>query len=554
MLPVMSPLLALLAPHLADAAWLVSPIKPVLLLLTFAPWAWFLTRIDKDAAYYYLPRDLVNLFHLGVGTLTLLVVLAIPIFWLGWPLAILMLAGSVVGYAAWRNQRVPAEGKWTFSLDPFTQRLEARQQAAAQKKATLRLGRNEHDLLPVPTEEGPARQAYEALQEALLWAIPRGAERVDLLVDSQQAQVTGRIDGVAHPHKTLDPRLGVTLIDYVKAAAGLDVNDRRKLQRAELVAKVTDAGTHKLDLTTAGSTRGVQLTLKIDARERILMGLDRLGLLGTQRKRLDVALGELGEGKAGVVLVAAGAGQGTSTTLYALLQRHDPYTQSVVTLEDAAPARLEGVDHNTLPSDTPPDKVRDEVAALLRSDPDVLLVSKLWPGIPGLLAGVAESVRVYAPMAGSNTSEAANAWLEAVGDREEGAAALRAVIAQRLMRKLCTNCRVAYTPDPAAIKKLNLPVEQVGQLYQASGKVKDKEGKDEPCPQCHGVGYRGRVGVFEVMTLDHEGRKLLAKGDDNALRSHLRRHKMLWLQEAALAKVVEGVTDIKEATRAMNTK
>lgn len=125
------------------------------------------------------------------------------------------------------------------------------------------------------------------------------------------------------------------------------------------------------------------------------------------------------------------------------------------------------------------------------------------------------------------------------------------VIAQKLMRRLCHTCRVAYTPDPAALKKLNLPGgDKINKLYRASGKVQVKD-KEEPCPNCHGLGYRGRTGVFEVMPIDDDARSYIRKGEADALRLHLRKQKMQYLQEAALAKVVSGVTDIKEVTRAM---
>jgi type II secretory ATPase GspE/PulE/Tfp pilus assembly ATPase PilB-like protein len=124
------------------------------------------------------------------------------------------------------------------------------------------------------------------------------------------------------------------------------------------------------------------------------------------------------------------------------------------------------------------------------------------------------------------------------------------VLAQRLVRKLCLSCRAPFTPDPAALKKLNLPADRVGQLYRETGQVMIKD-KPQQCPACMGMGFRGRVAVFETMVLDDEARKLIAAGQLDALRAHLRKQRMLWLQEAALARVVEGVTSIGEVQRAL---
>ena len=131
------------------------------------------------------------------------------------------------------------------------------------------------------------------------------------------------------------------------------------------------------------------------------------------------------------------------------------------------------------------------------------------------------------------------------------AGGLGAIVSQRLVRKLCPTCRVAYKPDPNVLRKLNLPAQRVPQLYKHSGKIRVGKDRTQTCSTCLGMGYRGRVGVFEIMVLDDEARKILAAGQMDQFRAHLRRHKMLYLQESALLKVVEGQTSISEITRAL---
>jgi type II secretory ATPase GspE/PulE/Tfp pilus assembly ATPase PilB-like protein len=143
------------------------------------------------------------------------------------------------------------------------------------------------------------------------------------------------------------------------------------------------------------------------------------------------------------------------------------------------------------------------------------------------------------------------AWVKAVGDPKLGADALVAVLSQRLVRKLCTTCRVPYRPDPEALRKLNLPADRVAQLYKHSGQVLVKK-EMQPCPACLGVAYSGRIGVFEVMVLDDQARALIVAGQLDQLRAYLRKQKMLWLQEAALARVVDGTTSIAEITRVLS--
>jgi type II secretory ATPase GspE/PulE/Tfp pilus assembly ATPase PilB-like protein len=142
-------------------------------------------------------------------------------------------------------------------------------------------------------------------------------------------------------------------------------------------------------------------------------------------------------------------------------------------------------------------------------------------------------------------------YAKAVGDLDKVAKSLSAATAQRLVRTLCPECKQAYKPDAAALKKMNLPANRVNELYKASGKVM-VDNDEEPCPKCHGIGYIGRTAVFEVLVIDDEARELIRKSDLNGLRSHLRRQKMLYLQETALAKVVAGQTSIREAMRVLD--
>ena len=133
---------------------------------------------------------------------------------------------------------------------------------------------------------------------------------------------------------------------------------------------------------------------------------------------------------------------------------------------------------------------------------------------------------------------------------QKGGDALHAIISQRLVRTLCPTCRVAYKPDPEALRKMNLPSDKVSQLYKQTGQVIVRD-KPQTCTDCHGIGYRGRVGVFEVMMMDDMARGLIRAGKLDQLRAHLRKNKMLWLQEAALHRAVEGITSISEITRAL---
>ncbi len=155
---------------------------------------------------------------------------------------------------------------------------------------------------------------------------------------------------------------------------------------------------------------------------------------------------------------------------------------------------------------------------------------------------------IYVPQRRSTTSKQIREWAKLVGDVKIAVRALRAVTNQRLLRTLCHNCRQPYQPSAEQLAKLNLPAGKVSQLFRASGKVQVKN-KIETCPVCGGTGYLGQTAAFEVMIIDDEIRRLLVAGDLKGAQAHARRTKMIYLQEAALSKVVSGETTVEELAR-----
>jgi type II secretory ATPase GspE/PulE/Tfp pilus assembly ATPase PilB-like protein len=542
----------------ATSVLLVNPVKPLLFAALAVAWGWCATQVDKDAGYFYLAQRSWSAAHLAAALVGFGLMLLIPIFWVGLVVGPAIAASTLVGYVWYRNPKVPPDSRWYFSTEMLTRRLAERQRAQAQKRASYRLMTPDEEPLQVPTGDEPFVTAHQKLEELLSWAVPRGADRLDMQANKQQVVVSVRIDGVRYDHSTLEPQVALELVDYLKEAAGLDVEEQRKRQTGELLVerepeqKEGKASRHVLEITAAGSTRGVQLGITIDRTALANISLKDLGLLDAQRQQLDKVL----QGQGGIVLTTAPARQGLTTLTYALMQEHDPYTSSVVTLEDTVPFEAEGVGHNEMEAGYTNEAFYKRLATLLRRDPDVMMLSHVPDGqVAELMCKNAEEVRFYAALREPETFAALRQWVELTGSKRVASESLSAIVASRLVRKLCETCRKPYKPDPSALKRLNLSSDKVSRLYQASGEVEIKDrDRTETCPTCLGLGYRGRVGVYEVMPLDGQARAFVGSGEFDRLRSHLRKQKVLWLQEAALNKVVEGVTDIKEVTRVMGEK
>lgn len=548
--------MTLLAQSQPESVLLMHPVYPLLFVAVVLGWAWIVEKLDKDAAYFYMPRYWLNLGHLAVGAIAMAAMMFIPWFGLGLLLGLALMVGSVVGYAFYRNPQVPERDRWSFSVQDMIRQLSERRQARAQRRAKMALMDPKQKPLPVPTGDDPLVPAHEVVEDLLEYAFEREGEIVDLAVNGQRAGAFARIDGVRYTYPyAIEPQLMRDAIEYLKEAAQLDLEEKRKRQIGQMYVRGEDVGEHELGIETAGSTRGMTMTITIDPSQRASsLPLEELGMLDAQ---IQLVRGVLEGATRNAVIVAGPRRNGLSTTLYSFLapEIHDPYTHSIVTLEDEPLDELEGIHHNAIGHDTAPEKVNNTLAGLLRGDPHIVMLSHLADDKTAkTVAEHAGEVRFYFPLTEEDTFSSVRSWIKLVGDREQAADALGMVVAQRLVRKLCTECRVAYKPDAAALKKFNLPAEKVSKLYRSSGKIKVREDQTEPCPHCHGLAYRGRVGIFEVMVIDDEARKLIVAGKDDRLRAHLRKQqKMLMLQEAALQKVLKGITDIKEITRVLSS-
>ncbi len=545
-----------------DTAFLMSVYKPVIVAVVLGFWAKAVGVIDNDleTVRHYVPQDQQsdrqnvvqtwqrrwNLINLGGGIAAFGLWFVVGNFWLGLLIAIAIIACDLLGYAMFRNVRVTEDKKWTF--DPkswIAERRDAARHAGAQEDATYAFINKGGDRIDVPAGDDPRVAAHELLGDILGFALPRQAERFDIVIGKDRSIISVQVDGVRYPQPDADNAQLKRVVDYIKENAGLDVEDVRRKQNANVTIEAEETGQHVLGVTTIGSTKELQLTVVFDPDKRVSMKVEELGLLPAQLESLKAIF----RSKNRTVIVATPPKQGQTTTLYSLMQKHDPYTQSIVTLEEEVAFEIEGVTHNTIESGTSPDAVAEELAKLTRQDPHALLLGRLADvKVAKTIAATSQDIRFYVGMRQDDTFTALRAYIKAVGDSKAAAASLEAVLSQRLIRRLCHTCRQAYQPDPAALKKMNLPADQASQWYKHSGKIPVKKDVMD-CPSCHGMGYMGRLAVFEVMVLDDNARKLIAGGQLDQLRGYLRKQKMLWLQEAALMRVIDGETDIAEIGR-----
>jgi len=529
----------------SEAVGLTSLFKAVLGVVLLLVWARWATVVDKDAMFYNQNRLMWNTVQLAAAAIAFMAIFMLPLFPVGYPLGFVVIVVAASAYVVTRNREVPEEKKWRFNKDLLIEMMEERRMEKEMGKAVLRFNDPPIGLNPVPLPEEVNREPHLMFEQVIENAFRRNAQRLILGGNDREFEAKLIIDGTEYSQGTLPAVSTMGMIDYVKAQAGLDVANRRKKQIGDCDVHHEELGPHQLRVHTAGSTRGLTCEIEIDPVEQRTIKFDKLGFLENQAAKLRPLLEEPG----GIVLVASPPGQGRTTTLYSLTEFHDPYTMDVHSLEARIERYLEGVKQQEAKAD----EVAKKVHSLMLKDPQVVMLSHFTNSDVAEMAAqnAEDGPRVYVGIEAHDMFDAMRQWCDLTGGASVAAKSLRAVVSQRLMRKLCPTCRQEYSPDAALLKKINLSAQRIEKLYKSGGQLLVR-GKAEPCPDCGGLGYRGRIAAFEIMPIDDEARQLIADGQEDQLRTHLRRQKVFWLQEAALTKVVAGLTSLSELTRAMS--
>ena len=343
-----------------------------------------------------------------------------------------------------------------------------------------------------------------------------------------------RVDGLLRAGDPIRRELYAPLVSRLKLLAGLDISNRRLPQDGRY-SVIVDGRRIDARVSSIPTIDGEKLVIRLLDHHVALPRLDDLGLdpaaLGAYRR--------VAHAPWGFVVVSGPTGSGKTTTLYASIAELDRAVRNVCTVEDPIEARLDDVAQvqvNVRAGLTFPVTLR----SFVRQDPDVIMIGEMRDdetaavGVSAALAGQT----VFATVHSNDAPRTIDRLVELGVERHSLAAALTAVVAQRLVRKLCACCR-RREPVPAGLRAF-FPDESGGWFVPAG------------CPQCEGTGYAGRTGVFEVLEADDAIREAIAAGVPSATLAHVaaeRGHRSLY--HAAAEKVITGTTSFSEVERAV---
>ncbi len=388
------------------------------------------------------------------------------------------------------------------------------------------------DLLEA-TDDAPIIRLVNSL---LSQAIRERASDIHIEPFEKDVVARFRIDGILYNILTIQKRFQASIASRVKIMSGLNIAEKRLPQDGGMRIKI---GGRDVDIRVSivPTAFGERIVLRLLYRESALLPLDQIGFSGGNLDRFN----ELILRPHGIILVTGPTGSGKTTTLYAALSKINAPDKNIITIEDPIEYQLKGIGQIQVNP-----KIQLTFAAglrsVLRQDPDVILVGEIRDSETAEIA-IQAALTGHLVFSTLHTNDAAGAITRLLDMKIEPfliSSSVMAILAQRLVRVLCTHCREPYNITPAEITELEIrsPVEG-GTVFRAKG-----------CEACFQTGYLGRTAIYELLIIDDEMRQLVMKNTDaSTIKIAAMEKGMHTLRQDGAGKVLEGITSVDEVVR-----
>ncbi len=386
------------------------------------------------------------------------------------------------------------------------------------------------------TQEGDEGDApiIKLVYQIILEAINRRASDIHLEPLEKRFRVRYRIDGVLVEVDNPPKRLQLAMISRIKIMANISIAEKRIPQDGRIQVNLA-VKTIDLRVSSLPTAHGESIVMRILDKEGLQLGLPELGFLSDDQATMERIISM----PDGLFLVTGPTGSGKTTTLYSCLHFINKPDRKIITVEDPVEYQLSGI--NQVP-------VRHEVGmtfanalrSMLRQAPNIIMVGEIRD-LETAEISINASLTGHMVFSTLHTNDAPGAVTRMIDIGVKPflvSTSLRAVMAQRLTRKICPKCKRPYTPDPRELRSLNITAQQAANANFAKG---------AGCENCHGSGYRGRAGIFEIFAVNDELERMIYENvGTSRLRDKARSLGMRTMREDGLRKVLSGMTTIEE--------
>ncbi len=378
--------------------------------------------------------------------------------------------------------------------------------------------------------------AVSLVNSVLIKASAVGASDIHFEPYEDEAVVRLRMDGLLHDILKIPSSSYQNVVSRIKVMSNLNVAEKRIPQDGRIRVRI---GKKDLDIrvSVVPTVFGERVVLRLLDKSGSLLTLEQLGLLEEEEKRIK----RLAEKPYGIVLVTGPTGAGKSTTLYAMLIHVKDPKKNIITIEDPVEYQIKGISQIQINP-----KVGLTFAtglrSVLRQDPDIIMVGEIRDAETADIA-VHAALTGHLVLSTLHTNDAPSAITRLADMGIEPfliASSLEGVVAQRLVRRICKECKEAYTPSEEELRELGIK-EFNAKFYKGKG-----------CDSCLGTGYKGRIGIFEVLELDEELKSLITRTQDsNEIRKLALRKGYKTMLEDGIEKLKRGITTSSELISAV---
>lgn len=405
-------------------------------------------------------------------------------------------------------------------------------------------GSNQADIVPVQMSKAVDNGAAEAptirfVNSVIERAITERASDIHLEPQEGEMVVRMRIDGVLRRIFTVPANLQATVIARLKIMGGMNIAERKIPQdgRAMVTAKDKEID---LRISSIPTIYGEKIVLRLLDKSSGHINRKTIGLEGEDEKKYDRLL----KNSSGVILIVGPTGSGKSTTMCAMIQELCNERTNIMTLEDPVEYNIPGTNQCQINEKTGMTFAAG-LRSILRQDPDVISVGEIRDGETASIA-VRAAITGHLVISTLHTNDAVSTISRLVDIGVEPymiSSALRGVVSQRLVRKICPQCRKAYTPTEEEKRMVGIAENEDVTFYKGEG-----------CQECGRTGYRGRRGVFEILTLDAALRREVANNaSSEELTKTALENGFVTMKDNCRRLVLEGVTTVAEAAKAINS-
>lgn len=390
----------------------------------------------------------------------------------------------------------------------------------------------QEDLYSEDVNSSPIVQLVKGMIEQ---AVRQRASDIHIEPMERQVRIRYRIDGALYEKADYSIRLLPAIVARVKIIGGMDISEKRKPQDGR-ITQVVDRREFDIRVSILPTVYGEKIVMRLTSKNALTREKSQLGLNPDELKKFDHIL----QNPHGILLVTGPTGSGKSTTLYTALSELNKEDVNIITVEDPVEANIDGINQvqvNNKANLTFASALR----SILRQDPDIIMIGEIRDQETASIA-VQASITGHLVVSTLHTNSAASTITRLADMGIEPyliADSMIGVIAQRLVRRLCPECKKAKKADEDELEMLMLPqgTEQI--IYEPCG-----------CPKCDGTGFRGRIGVYEIMEMSQPLKLIISKnGTAEDIKEKALEEGMNTLRMSATRYVLAGITSVQEMMR-----